>query len=219
MSRLARIVLPGVVHHITQRGARSMDVFFKESDRIDYLNFLKEQSDRAGLEFVGYCLMTNHVHLLVIPRFEDSLRRGIGEVHRLYTRQINFRMNTRGHLFQARFFSCPLDASHFIAAARYVERNPVRARMTETAEEYLYSSARYHVGIQNHDPLIDQKYSGIGSEDEWRKWLKLDPYEIEKLRTHFSTGRILGSQEFIKNAEFITGRDLLPKSPGRSKNK
>jgi len=90
MGRLARVVLPGVVHHITQRGVRSMDIFFEDEDRKIYISLLKDQGDRVGLKYISYCLMTNHIHLLVIPSVEDSLRRGIGEAHRLYTRHINF---------------------------------------------------------------------------------------------------------------------------------
>ncbi len=144
MGRLARVVLPGVVHHITQRGVRSMDIFFEDEDRDVYIALLKDQSERVGLEFVGYCLMTNHIHLLLIPSQEDSLRRGIGEAHRLYTRHVNFREKTYGHLFQGRFYSCPLDTSHFLAAARYVERNPVRVKMCKQAKDYKWSSATYH---------------------------------------------------------------------------
>jgi putative transposase len=98
--------------------------------------------------------MTNHVHLLVIPSSEQSLRLGIGEAHRVYTRYINFREQTRGHLFQERFFSCPFGDPHFISAARYVERNPVRAKICKTAENYRWSSAKYHTGISKRDPRI-----------------------------------------------------------------
>ena len=99
MSRLARVVFPGVVNHVTQRSVRSMDVFDEDNDRKIYLSLLKTHGYKVGLQYVGYCLMTNHIHLLVIPSDEDSLRRGIGEAHRLYTRHINFKTKTRGHLF------------------------------------------------------------------------------------------------------------------------
>ena len=217
MGRLARVVLPGVVHHITQRGVRSMDIFFEEEDRDLYLALLKDQSERVGLEFVGYCLMTNHIHLLLIPSQEDSLRRGIGEAHRLYTRHINFRDKTRGHLFQGRFFSCPLDTSHFLAAARYIERNPVRVKICKQAGDYKWSSARYHLGLSRNDPLITKKYSGIANTDEWSKWLTADPPELKELRHYFRTGRPLGGESFLKQAELTTGRTLVPQKAGRPK--
>lgn len=127
MGRLSRVVLPGVVHHVTQRGVRSMKLFPAKNGKNTYLTFLNKQIDRAGLGFIGYCLMDNHFHLLVVPSNEDSLKKGIGEVHRQYTYHLNFRLKTRGHLFQGRFYSCPLDDSHLLAAERYVKRNPVRA--------------------------------------------------------------------------------------------
>jgi len=219
MSRLARVVLPGVVHHVTQRGVRSMDIFFENDDRVAYIELLKAQGNMVGLQFSGYCLMTNHIHLLVIPSDEASLSRGIGEAHRLYTRHINFRAKTRGHLFQGRFFSCPLDGSHFIAAARYIERNPVRAHICHKASDYQWSSARYHLGITNTDPLISQKHSGIGGTAEWEKWLSSDPSDLDELRYYFRVGRPLGGESFIKNAELATGRTLFPRKAGRPRLK
>ncbi len=218
MGRLARVVLPGVVHHVTQRGVRSMDIFFEDKDCNVYLSFLKEQGDKVGLDFVGYCLMSNHVHLLVVPSDEESLRRGIGEAHRLYTRHINFKTKTRGHLFQGRFFSCPLDTSNLLAAARYVERNPVRAKICKQAEEYKWSSASYHLGLKKSDPLIQRKHKGIGRPKEWRKWLESDPPDINELRHYFRVGRPYGGEAFIKQAELITGRSLFLKKAGRPKN-
>ena len=117
MSRLARGVLPGVVHHVTKRGVRSMDIFFEDKDRTCSISILNEQGNRVGLEHIGYCLMSNHIHLLVIPSDEESLRRGFGEAHRLYTRYMNSKTKTRGHLFQRRFFSCLLNVSHYLAAS------------------------------------------------------------------------------------------------------
>ncbi|MBT4267727.1 MAG: transposase [Deltaproteobacteria bacterium] len=194
-----------------------MDIFFEEDDRIEYISLLEKQSKRVGLTFVAYCLMTNHIHLLVIPSHEDSLRRGIGDAHRLYTRHINLRTNTRGHLFQGRFYSCPLDGSHFLAAARYVERNPVRAKICERAEMYRWSSASYHLGISKKDPLIKTKYQGIGSPSNWSKWLGSEPAEIETLRHHFRVGRPIGSAAFIKQAELMTGRTFTLQKAGRPK--
>ena len=121
MARLARVVLPGVPHHVTQKGVRSMEIFSSDEDRRAYLSLLNEHGAKAGLKFLSYCLMNNHVHLLVIPQHEKSLREGIGETHKRYSRLVNFREQVRGHLFQERFFSCPLDLAHLSAAARNVD--------------------------------------------------------------------------------------------------
>ncbi len=116
MARLARVVLPGIPHHITQRGVRSMIIFSDDEDKQYYLDLLKSASVEHGFEVISYCLMSNHVHLLVIPEKEGSLRNGIGMVHRHYSRMVNVREKTRGYLFQGRFFSCPLDDAHLSAA-------------------------------------------------------------------------------------------------------
>ena len=163
---------------------------------------------------MAYCLITNHVHLLVIPPKEDSLRLGIGEAHRLYTRYFNFRERTRGHLFQERFFSCPLDDPHFISAARYVKRNPVRAKICKKVEEYGWSSTRYHLGIQKRNPLIKSRYEGVASEKEWLQFLKKETYGVKTMNVHFRTGRPLGSELFMDKAEALTGRELRPKKWG-----
>ncbi len=146
MARIARVVIPEVAHHITQRGVRRINIFDDAKDKKSYIEILSQLSIEEQLEIHAYCLMDNHVHLLVVPKKEDSLRKVIGETHRLYTRMINFRKNVRGHLFQERFFSCPLDESHYVATASYIERNPVRAKMCDKAWDYDFSSAKYRVG-------------------------------------------------------------------------
>ena len=111
MARLARVVLPGYPHHITQRGNRRQQVFFRETDYSDYLELLKTWCSAEGIEVWAYCLMTNHVHLIVMPQNNSNLGRAIGETHRRYTRMINFRAHARGFLFQGRFGSTVLDVS------------------------------------------------------------------------------------------------------------
>ena len=117
MARMKRVVVPGYPHHIVQRGVRSMDIFFEEQDRVEYLNLLRRQGDRFGVQFLTYCLMSNHVHLLAIPKHPDSLARAVGEAHRLYTRMINFRERVRGYLFQGRFSSCPFSTDTYLLSA------------------------------------------------------------------------------------------------------
>ncbi|MBU3916116.1 transposase [bacterium] len=217
MARLARVVLPGVPHHITQRGVRSIDIFSNDNDRKQYLEFVRSASEEFGLTVLSYCLMSNHVHLLVIPENEESLSRGIGAVHRKYSRMINFREKTRGFLFQGRFFSCPLDNRHLVAAASYVELNPVRAGICSQASEYEWSSAKFHLGLESNNLLVKDR-EWYGSTDDWEKLLKNKPKEIDLLRKHFRTGRPLGNEKFLIEAENITGRDLISKKPGRKRN-
>ena len=126
MSRIARVIVPGIPHHIIQRGNRNQTVFFRNEDKRYYLHLLKTQSQIYGLKFWAYCLMDNHVHLIAVPRAEESFM-AIAETHRRYSKHINLKNEWKGHLWQDRFSSYPLDEQYLFAAVRYVERNPVRA--------------------------------------------------------------------------------------------
>jgi putative transposase len=216
MARIARVVLPGYPHHVTQRGVRSLSVFFKDADRLAYLQLLKEQGERFGVRYIAYCLMTNHVHLIAIPDDETSLSRGIGEAHRLYTRMINFRDGVRGYLFQGRFFSCPLDQHYLYAAVRYVENNPVRAKLVKHAWDYKWSSAAYHSGASKKDPLITDS-DLFADIDNWRLFLLEKEEDFDTVRKKTRTGRPCGDESFLAKTEKITKRLLLPKKAGRPK--
>ena len=218
MARLSRVVLPGYPHHITQRGVRSMRIFRSKKDREEYLWLLSEQGKLFGVSFVAYCLMSNHVHLIAIPEEAESLARGIGEAHRLYTRAVNFRQDVRGYLLQGRFYSCPLDTRHLVAAIRYVERNPVRAKLVEHAWEYSWSSAAFRVGLRTKDPLVKEP-DPFDLDLNWRTLLQSDPKEMNLLEEKLRTGRPCGDADFVEKAEELTGRWLKPRRPGRPKKK
>ncbi len=176
---------------------------------------MRQQGDRFGLRFLSYCLMSNHVHLVAVPEQEESLARAIGEGHRLYTRMVNFRQGVRGYLFQGRFFSCPLDENYLYACVRYVERNPVGVvKGIKQAWDYQWSSARYHLGLAEDDPLVTE--DGMLAEiDDWRLFLTKEGDDWEFIRQTTRTGRPCGSDTFRKKAEHLTGRALRPKKPGR----
>lgn len=148
------MVVPGYPHHVTQRGVRSIPIFGNDDDRRAYLEVMAEQMSRFGVEVLAWCLMTNHTHLVAVPKDQVALARAIGEAHRRYTRMKNFTEGVRGYLFQGRFGSCVLDERHLLTAARYVELNPVHAGMTKKAEEYPWSSARFHLGLRGKDVLV-----------------------------------------------------------------
>jgi len=214
MARIARVVLPGIPHHVVQRGVRSQRLFFGDPDRGEYLRLLAKQGRRHGLLYVAWCLMLNHVHLIVIPKTETSLAKGIGEAHKAYTRRINFRQATRGYLFQGRFASCPLDERHLSAAVRYALRNPVRARLVAGPADYPWSSARWHLGRASRDPLAFH-YPLLARISDWAASLARDPQEMSLLRRHSRTGRPLGEPAFVELAERLTGRALRKGRPGR----
>ncbi len=224
MARMSRLVVPGYPHHVTQRGVRSMDVFSRgpagDAERELYLRHMREQSERFGLSVLAWCLMSNHVHLIVVPEREDSLARGIGEAHRRYTRARNFRQKVRGYLFQGRFGSCVLDEAHLLAAARYVDLNPVAAGIARRPEDHEWSSARFHLGRRRRDPLVEDR-TLLELVDEWGTFLAdgVDELRAKRLEKHVRTGRPCGSAGFVRMLEKKTGRELAPRKRGWPKGR
>jgi putative transposase len=215
MARISRVVAPGYPHHITQRGVRSLDVFQSDNDRDAYLCFLSEETARYDVEILSWCLMTNHVHFVAVPHNDKSLARAFGEAHRRYTRMKNFAENVRGYLFQGRFGSCVLDEYHLMAAVRYIELNPVRAGIVRYAWEYPWSSARFHMGIIETDPLVkDQTLFGLVVD--WQDFLFMeDITSSDRLRLATRTGRPTGGEGFIDKIQNLTGRTLQKGKSGR----
>ena len=215
MARLARVVVPGCPHHVTQRGNRRMETFFGDGDYARYRAFLAEYARKADVAVWAYCLMPNHVHLILVPTDADGLRRALGETHRRYTRHVNQREEWRGHLWQDRFRSFPMDEGHLLAAARYVELNPVRARLAARPEAWPWSSARAHLAGKDDDLVSVAPLLALASP--WRNFLKggLGAAEHETLRAHERTGRPLGDAAFIDGLESQLDRALKPGRRGR----
>lgn len=215
MPRIARVVAPGVPHHVTQRGNRRQRTFFIVGDYRAYINLIAEWTERHSVEIWAYCLMPNHVHFIAVPASKDGLRRAFGEAHRRYTLMINKRMGWKGHLWQGRFSSCPMDGAHLQEAARYVELNPVSAGLVESAAVYPWSSAAFHLtGIE--DPLVK---SSMLPEilGDWTTLLAEEITEERKevFRLHERTGRPIGSKAFLQTLENDAGRVLVKNKPGR----
>jgi putative transposase len=214
MARIARVIAPGIPHHITQRGNRRQKTFFLDDDYRLYLNLMAEWCKRHKVQVWAYCLMPNHVHLLAVPESEDGLRRAIGEAHRRYTRHVNFREGWKGHLWQGRFNSFPMDESYFIAAARYVELNAVRARIVSKPEEYRWSSVSAH--FAGKDDLLVKVAPLLEMADNWKDILYagVEDQRFQEIRRHECTGRPLGSESFVERIEGVLGRSLRRGKPG-----
>ncbi len=212
---MARVVMPGVPLHITQRGIRRFDVFRDEADRHTYIKVLGESCRSFDLQISAYCLMSNHIHLVAIPGRPDSLWRTLHRCHGLYATRFNMKYGFTGHLWQARPFSCALDEAHFWTAIRYVECNPVRARMVNRPEDYPWSSAAAHCGL-SEDPLVDPAWICPDKTQNWKQWLAAgNGSEVEqRIRAHTFTGRPCGDENFIRQAEQALGRQLKPQKPG-----
>jgi putative transposase len=203
---------------VTQRGNRRQTVFFEPADYALYRDLLAERCRKASVEVWAYCLMPNHVHLVLTPSTPHGLARAIGETHRQYTGFINARARWTGHLFQGRFSSVALDDAHLVAASRYVALNPVRARLVACAEDWAWSSARAHLagrddGLVRVAPLLDRigRFCDLVDSES-------DRLAFAALRAAETTGRALGSREFVATLERATGRRLRPQKPERKPN-
>jgi len=214
MSRIARIVIPDIPHHVTQRGNRGLQTFFSDEDYRLYIRLLARACKQAGTGIWGYCLMPNHVHLIMVPRHADGLRAGLGEAHRRYAQHINQRENWRGHLWQERFSSFPMDETHLASAARYVELNPVRAKLAATPQKWSWSSAKAHLEGRDDElcivaPLL-QRYG------DWQAMLSagLDTERHEEIQRHARSGRPLGPDGFLDRVEGSLGRAVRHQKRG-----
>ena len=216
MPRRARIVVPGCAHHVTQRGNRRADVFFDDEDRLYHKEVLREQAECRRLLIWNYTLMTNHVHFIVVPQVETSLAETFRNAHSNYSQWFNRKYKLKGHLWQARYYSCVLDEAHLWAATRYVERNPVRAHMVDRAENYRWSSARAHA-CNKSDPFLDPGSPIIGAVGKWAEWLAAEdiPSELAAIRTATARDLPLVDEAFISELEIQLGRRLRPGTRGR----
>ena len=212
MARIKRIVIPNTPHHVTQRGVRSMNIFFKDDDYEYYKELLFTQCKIHELKIISYCLMTNHVHIIAIPKSKESLSKSIGETHRLYTRKINFEQKVKGHLFQERFYSTPLDEQHFLYALKYVEQNPVKARMVKYPWDYKYSSTQYRLNLVKEDKLLSncERIDNIVNYKEFLQETTQTKFIEEKTRT----GKPCGDDSFYDKIKLLTGIDYKNKKPG-----
>ena len=216
MPRRARLVVPGLPCHVTHRGNRRGDTFFSDLDRRGYLALLTVASSHYGLSIWAYCLMSNHVHLVVCPSNGDSLSRTIREVHGEHARRVHRRESLHGHLWANRYFSALLDPVHLWAAVRYVERNPVRAGLVTRAEEYPWSSAATHCGLAPRGPLASDRPFPGGVAD-WSSWLD-EPPDLaadQVLRTSTARGLPAGTSDFVSALELRLGRNLSRGPRGR----
>ena len=214
MARLARVVIPDLPYHVTQRGNGGQRVFFSDEDYAAYRDLLAMAARDAGVEVWAWCLMPNHVHLILCPGDGDGLRRALARVHRAYAGRVHARRRRTGHFWQGRFGAVAMDEPHCVAAFRYVALNPVRARLVARAEDWRWSSARALLGLGD-DGLTDvapararfSRFADLLETDE-------DVEATARLRKGESVGRPIGSEGFLAMLEARTGRRLRPQPRG-----
>ncbi len=189
-------------------------IFFEDGDQEIYRDLLAEQTCKAGVEAWAYCLMPNHVHLILKPNTADGLGRAVGETHRRYTNVINARGRWTGHLFQSRFSSVALDEAHLMHAVRYVSLNPVRARLVARPEDWSWSSVRAHLAgaddtLVSVRPVLERqpRFSSILTEG--------DEEGFADLRRSEGSGRPVGTADFVADLERVLGRPIARRAPGR----
>ena len=211
MARLARLVVPGVPHHVTQRGNGRQRTFFEEGDYALYRDLLAETAREARCAVWAYCLMPNHVHAIVVPEDEDGLRRTFGDLHRRYTSYVNARARRTGHLWQGRFGSVAMDEGHVVTALRYVSLNPVRARLVERAADWRWSSVGAHLagrddGLVTVAPVLER----VGDFAAFLAEEFDEAAAYAALRKAERIGRPVGAPGWIAALEERTGRPLAP---------
>lgn len=218
MARLARVILPGVPHHVTQRGNGRQRTFFGDDDYRMYRDLLAHQCAKHGVAVWSWVLMPNHVHLILVPEHEDGLRAALSKVHRTYAGHIHAREYRTGHFWQGRFGCVAMDEEHLVAALRYVALNPVRARLVRRTQDWAWSSVRALLDPANGDGITDTA-SVLDRVEDFSALLRSGEDEalMLALRRAESIGRPLGDDAFMSWAANVAGRDLRPRRRGPKK--
>jgi len=216
MPRTARIIVLDFPHHITQRGNNKTTTFLDDEDYITYLTLLEKYKTKYYLDISSYTLMPNHIHVKAIPKQPDSFSKTFNCTQMCYTQYFNTKYKKIGHLWQNRFFSCPLDEQHSYIVTQYIELNPVQAKLVKNPEDWKWSSARDHLNIEQGiiSLLPSKKISGA---QNWREYLKLEPSKvsIETINKHTFLGKPLGDKTFFKMLENKLGISLASRLRGR----
>jgi putative transposase len=183
-----------------------------------YLNLLRQNIELHGVGLIGYCLMSNHVHLVVTPHNAASLGLALRHTHGRYAIYWNAVHQSSGHAWQGRYFSCPLDGVHQWEALRYTELNPVRAGLASAAEAWRWSSAAAHCGAEAQNETLDlEVWRNSWTARAWRQYLAAVEmgFKLKEIRRCTHTGRPLGSAEFVQALKRSMKRRLAPQKGGR----
>ena len=220
MPRKARVVLPGTAHHVIQRGNYQQVVFQREADFRTYLYLIANNAAQHQIKIHAFCLMSNHVHFIVTPADKNNLAEFFRIVHVRYSHYKNLQWQRSGQLWQGRFYSCVLSETHLLRAVRYVEMNPVRAKLVQYPWEYFWSSSRQHLEIEA-SPIVptdlpDDFLKLNVNHGNWRQYLMEDDAEmIKEMRENTKKGLAVGPADFITQMENRFGISLRKQKPGR----
>jgi REP-associated tyrosine transposase len=217
MARLLRVEALEVPHHVTQRGNARRLVFESDNDRLVYLALIVQHAKTRGVVIDGYCLMPNHLHLILTPLRDTAMARVLRDTNGRYATYLNSRQAASGHVWQGRYYSCPMDMEHLWNALRYVELNPVRAGLARRSDDYAWSSARAHLRGER-DGITDlTSWASRWTTAGWREFVEAPSAGDEAIRDSTHRGRPLGSAEFVERLEKMMKRRLAPAKGGRPK--
>lgn len=214
MSRIARLVIPNLPHHITQHGNGRRKVFYDDADYLTFRELLAASCKQAKVSCWAYALLPNHIHAILVPKTEDGLSAALAPVHRRYAGMINARQNRTGHFWQGRYGAAVMDESHLMAAFRYIIRYPVEAGLADTPAKYKWSSAgAYLKGVDDGLTDVGSMFTRLPDMKRFltRETLDLDEFIV---RDDETIGRPRGTEKFIRSLERKTGRNLMPEKRG-----
>jgi len=215
MPRISRVVAPGHPHHVTQRGTNSTDIFLDDDDRTFFLSTLDQWRERTGTRVWAYCLMDNHFHLLLEPWDIAGLGKCLHGATFRYAQYFNGKYGRTGRLWENRYFSCPIDKDAYLwAVVRYIERNPVRAKMTRGAEDWRWSSARAHISGRPDRAINLFDWLDTSARSDYGRFLNENGND-DHIRKATSRGRPCGGAIFLEILERQLGRSLRPNKCGR----
>jgi putative transposase len=221
MPRAARFVIPGYPFHITHRGNNKEKIFQSDEDRRRYLYWFEEAKQKYGMRVISYCLMNNHVHFIAFAQDDTSFAKTINTAHLRYARYFNQKNDRVGHLWQGRYYSCILDNAHLLAALRYVERNPVRAKMVVKPWEWVWSSTREHLDLEKQGIISLESMSSYVSVPSWKEYIDIDdrPVDLLEIRRQTFSWRAWADDSFKELIEKRYGVQLRFNPKGRPKVK
>jgi putative transposase len=205
-------------HHVTQRGNGRRFILDSDIDRRVYLDLLKQSLALHHIAIIGYCLMSNHVHLLLVPSQAESLGLALKHAHGRYASYWNALHQSCGHIWQGRYYSCRLDDVHLWTALRYTEMNPVRAGLVTECTSWKWSSAAIHCSAVNESTWLEMElWKSHWNPDGWRAFLleQENEAQLSAIRTSTHTGGPLGTSQFVQTLERSTRRLLAPQKRGR----
>jgi len=223
MARLPRLNLPGIPQHVVQRGNNKQVCFFNDDDYAVYLDKLKLYSKKYKVAVHSYVLMTNHVHLLMTPETKTGISQLMQSLGRYYVRYINQTYGRTGTLWEGRYKSTLVDSdNYFLIVSRYIELNPVRAKMVQHPVDYPWCSYQRNA-LGRPIELITPHflYQGLAKTDATRQKRytalfehEIPDYTLEQIRDSVNRAWVLGNAGFIQQIEKKTGRQASPKTRG-----